>query len=337
MIKIDSLKLKFNINTVKDIEFNNFLVIEKKDNNKNLLAKKFILDTSKNNNLGLKNIELVCDLGLIEYGVIELSAKVLRQDYFDLINRNNIEKVIDTINSFNIIEFNKNRFIDNAEVLRADVTDNLIVSKEVSDYIRALRFCKINNKYRTENYGSEAIVFKRNVSSYKERMIFYNKFTEMLKDKEAKFLGIDKFKNVLRCENNITSFSRLRKVFEIEPYNKIYLKDILNSNKQVNYETFNRIVNTDNLLSARLFSNEFQNMQLRQIEKRLGQECIISKCEFDLNKISEFLKLHTSSKTRMYDCLKEYKKVLLSMQSERDIESQQVKYIKEIKELLRVA
>lgn len=334
MIKIDSLKLKFNANTVKDINFNNFIAIEKKDSNKNLLSKKLVLDISKNYLLGLKNIELIYNLGLIEYGVIELSAKVLKQDYFDLINKNNIEKVIDTINNSDAIKFNS-RFLDTAEVLKTDVTENLTVSKEVSDYIKALQFCNISDKYRIEKYKNEAIVFKRNVLSYKERMIFYDKYAEMLKDKEAKFLNIEKFRNVLRCENNIVSFERLRKNFEIK-YSKIYLKDILNSNKQVNYETFNRIIDNNNL-SERLFSNEFLDMSLKQIEKRLGQECIINYFEFDLNKIFEFLKIHNKSRTKTYSDFKEYKGVLLSMQSERYIESKQIEYIKEIKELLKVA
>jgi hypothetical protein len=311
--------------------------VEKKTMEGDLLSRKLVL--SKQSYLGLKNIELFY-LGkdTIAEGVIELSAKILKQNYYDLINKNTIEQVVDNLNSYNFVKFNKYRFLDTAEVCRADVTENLKVSKAIEEYISLLQTCNINYKYRVEKYRNEAIVFKKNVLSYKERMIFYDKYKELLRDTvEAKLLDIEKFRNVLRCENNITSFERLRKNFDLQG-EKIFFKDLLESKKQVNYETFSKIISGNNDLLMKMNSEEFQKMTLWQIEKRLGQEFIIASFDFDLNKVFEFLKSKNKSRPQAYNCFRQYKRVWQEMRMKtQGITDRFDEAIEEIKELLRVA
>jgi hypothetical protein len=335
MVKFDTLKLKFSSDVIEDINLDFFYSVEKKTMEDDLLSKKLVL--AKQSYLGLKNIEFNC-LGkdTIAEGVIELSAKILKQNYYDLINKNTIEQVVDNLNSYNFVKFDKYRFIDTVEVCRADVTENLKVSRDVGEYISLLQTCNVNPKYRVERYKNEAIVFKKNVISYKERMIFYDKYKELSKDTiEARLLNIEKFRNVLRCENNIASFDRLRKNFDLQG-EKIFLKELLESKKQVNYETFSKIINANNQLLMKMNSEEFQNMGLYQIEKRLGQEFIIMCFDFDLNRVFEFLKSKNKSRPQAYNCFRQYKKIWQEMRMKLQ-ENLNIEAIKEIKELLRVA
>lgn len=144
---------------------------------------------------------------------IKVSAKILGNDYIEGINKNNIEGVFQTIKDVAGINFNNDTALQ-SKVRRVDLNNNVKVSGEVQDYLKAYNLIVPNPQRITKKvYKKEGFVWDRNTSTYSERFIMYDKSRDLLRGGQtggnAKFLGIhDKqkilmsFQNVLRVEQN---------------------------------------------------------------------------------------------------------------------------------------
>lgn len=273
---------------------------------------------------------------------IELSAKVLKGSYYDLITVANIEQVVSEVNGAGIIELDSNRFFDTAEVLRCDSTSNLHVSGEVSEYLASLKvYGRLHPKYDVKPYNTTGIVFRRNVSSYKERLLFYDKFTEVMRDKKRDALSPDRFQNVLRAEGNHTDFKVIRERFKVSE--KRLLTEVLQSQQNVNLFLFQRIVDSPDVQQARAKFDALraQGGRLRDIEKRKGMEGIIEACNYDMTLVREFLK--GTVKGNLSGYFKRYSEVLADMTSrgkggeDSGASDYDTDLISEIRQLLKVA
>ena len=133
MANLDSIKILAPISSIDN--FNSLLYTDKLETDiDSITSQKSVLRYS--NTVGLKSV--VIDR-LKENVVIEMSAKVLLNDYSRGININTISDAISNINKGNEIRFNSN-FLDSAEILRADITDN----------IKPLQYYQIYNLVRIE-------------------------------------------------------------------------------------------------------------------------------------------------------------------------------------------
>jgi hypothetical protein len=174
---------------------------------------------------GLKALVIDWDTGRAKF---QFSAKVLGKDYFNLINKNNIEQVFEIINSLNIgIEFYTDRVLEYGEVVNCDFTANLRVKENVRKYIFDLYIeaSKLSRNWFMKKYKSDSIVFEEAKKTKPLRMIIYNKYKEMLRRKEID-LGIEKFKNILRFEINA---KRKKNVRDLALTESNQILDILNS------------------------------------------------------------------------------------------------------------
>ena len=63
--------------------------------------------------IGIRGLNRISIDKLSNTTTIEVSAKILKQNYIEGINKNTINEVIDNINSHNIVKFNTNNFIKN--------------------------------------------------------------------------------------------------------------------------------------------------------------------------------------------------------------------------------
>lgn len=284
---------------------------------------------------------------------LEISGKILKENYHEGININSIENVIYNLNKNSGIKFDTDKIINQAIVMRCDCTDNLQMSNDVSQYIDDMTLYRINTKYKVDNYINKAsVIFTNQAKSYKERIIFYDKMYEIMnRDKEMydilnKAGKINNFKNCLRVESNIVTFRKMRELFKItkckyiEKTGKydikyIQLYDVLNSKEKVNAKIFEKI--TEKNIPSLFHEYNNSGLGLAQIEKREGRYGIIKNMEYDMKLIKEFIKLNVAGNISRY--VKEYQ-LLMAEMKEKDtrlhpeVQSRMQNNIQEIRTLL---
>lgn len=253
--------------------------------------------------LGLKNITLDNLTGRF---TVEVSAKILGADYYDNININNIERVIDIINSTGIIEINKSRIAD-IGVLRVDICDNIEVEKSKDKYLNSLWMYKYNDKFNcdTQYIKKGTIIFTANKAKDAERISVYDKKFDMNKAKnrelqELLFLQgrLNQFDNVLRVEQNVKTFSSMRQIIGVNTTieNGAKIIDILQSKKRCNFNLLNSIVEEP---PPSLFK-EYEGMKFCDEEKYRGRKDIFKDYNNDYDKVIEYVKYRVKGNIKRY-------------------------------------
>lgn len=276
---------------------------------------------------------------------LQLSAKILGENYFDLININTIEQVFDKINKSNLIEVDTSK-LNCFKIHSVDFTNNIKGPHAPHDYIQALQLMSLNSKYKVDVYrgkgeqnNKNGIVFRGQQKSFKERCIMYHKFDEIKKDK--RFLKslhqplkvINEFNGVLRPEMNLCSHSKIREYSLTDNT----LISVLNSKAvNPNYKLFQKIKSHSGVQTD-LFSFN-PDVPLYQLEKRYGQEKIIADCNFDTTLIRDFIKKHTGKNSNISSYLKRYREIANEILSKKTPAGQnENEIILELENLLAVA
>lgn len=245
MLRIDSIKLENTTDVIKDINWNYFINVKSFNDHTGEIQVESVLK-KEYKNFGIKRIFIQNDKV-----VIELSSKILKSNYFNLINKDNIEQVVEFLNS-KAITFDKYRLLESI-VRTVDITNNVRINGIIKDYITDMLLYMMSDKYTAKTYKYETIEFKKNVKTkrHKEQIKAYNKLIEMHatedKRKILNFINIREFENILRFESRLTTQYQMRKQFNISKKKnnkRVKLKEILESSSQVNYNIFNRILKT---------------------------------------------------------------------------------------------
>jgi hypothetical protein len=339
--KLDSVKLAFPVEVLSLKRESAFGVSRKFNPEGEEVSASFKLDVSRFRSdelIGLKTVELIG-----ERGVIEFSAKVLRERYHELISIGNIEEVIACVNGVGAFTLDANRFLDQAEVCRFDCTTDLHVTGDVGDYLQSLRvYGALLWNWETTPYKRTGFVFKKKVSSYHERVLFYDKYTEVIKDKYREVLNPDRFENVIRVETNHTDLKHIRKRFNLNS-GAVRLMEVLASKENVNLKLFTSIVDSPDIVEARKRFDLLRSggEQLKYIEKRKGMEGIIRDCNYDMLLIRLFLRSTVKGSINRY--YNRYQECLADMiargegNEQTQAEFFDTDHIEEMRELLKVA
>jgi hypothetical protein len=219
---------------------------------------------------GLKSLIIDWDRERVKF---QFSAKVLGKDYFNLINKNNIEQVFEIINSLNIgIEFYVNKVLEYNDVVSCDFTKNLIVKEPVKRYIfdLFLEASRLTSGWFVKKYKSDSIVFEEAKKTKPLRMIIYNKYKEMLKRKDTD-LGIEKFRNVLRFEINA---KRKKNVRDLALTESNQILEILNSKANPYLKVFEKLFRGQ--ISLLLKENVLESLKRGDIRKYYEVKGVIS-------------------------------------------------------------
>jgi hypothetical protein len=219
---------------------------------------------------GLKALIIDWDTGRAKF---QFSAKILAENYFDLISKNNIEQVFEIINSLGVgIEFYVDEVLKHGEIVNCDFTKNLRVKEPVKKYIfdLFLEASRLTSNWFVKKYKSDSIVFEEAKKTKPLRMTFYNKEVEMLKRKDID-LGIEKFRNVLRFEINAKRKKNVRDLALTES-NKIL--DILNSKANPFLMTFEKLFRGQ--ISLLLKENVLESLKRGDIRKYYEVKGVIS-------------------------------------------------------------
>ena len=233
---------------------------------------------------------------------LEVSAKILKQNYIEGINKNTIVEVIENINETNLINFDTNKFIDSATFLRLDVTDNVKIPGDNTQLYKTLANIPLAQKYHTTFYKRKnnlGVVWKGEQTSKKDRFICYDKTKELMRElslntTDYKNKVINDFKDVNRFEQNLVSFKAIR-----EYYKTNNLKDVLVSDTKANYLKFCKMTNKNNVIDLKLFQH-FEGMLFKEIRNFLGDKGIIELCHYDWHRIETFVRTHNNDNYRRF-------------------------------------
>jgi hypothetical protein len=312
MIRLDSVKFLIGSDSIQHIDTNRMEKNIKTPPGTDVYYETYSTETAPG--IGFKRVSFNTKTN---EAILELSGKVLKDQYYELINKNSIERVFNEVNKVSPITFNVGNAIDKTKVLSMDCTDNLKLSREPIDYIMALNQIRINERYNVQDYKAPGknvgIDIRGKQKTFKERQIFYDKQINIISDKFLKkepyhSALVFQHKGVLRVETNLTSFERIRNFARATTM----LKDILTSDAKPNFAIFEKITkhNSSIQLLLELDNGRFAGMNLNEIEKRIGREQIIKLCNFDMNLIIQFIKQARGKGSNNSKVIKEYRNLL---------------------------
>ena len=291
-----------------------------------------------------------------EHGLtIELSAKVLRENYFEGININTIEQVWDTLRKIDQLTLDTGS-MEQTSILRCDSTHTLPIedTQSISSILTALSLAPTNFKYSTKDYKGESLIFINKGTSKRERLILYDKLNELRKDSDTKFVSevftkVASNSGYLRVETNISSFADIRELFKVAstPYSGIKLLDALESKENPTLKVYDKILSANKFIEntqLNFFFDEneiqfFKSLSPSRFEKQVGRATLLNNFSFDLRKIRIYL----------LDVLEYNKSVVSKMMKEFQIEKMRLEnkgkenptylfeVVDQIRELLKVA
>lgn len=186
---------------------------------------------------------------------IQISAKILREDYWQGINLDNIEKVVNTIEKRMHCEIDTTHFIEKGHILKCDNTFNIPITNNIEEYMEALDLlCVTGERAKMQVYSDEQIssvinsVVIKGDTNFQQKLTFYNKLREAeavcrkikgnnYGEKVEKEYGmkyddfVSYFNNKIRCELKITNWEQMRKFFTNKKKGNVYLQEILLSKR----------------------------------------------------------------------------------------------------------
>lgn len=253
--------------------------------------------------------------------VIEFTGKILQEQYPLLISKDTIRQCFDNINILGICHIDVSNIITAAQVVKADVTQDICCG-DYEQLIGSLRTSiKNHNKYLSRVVNGTFVIEKNVVTrSCKLRMTIYNKAAEMCLKANQDFLTqlpnteeiVEYFADKVRFELNLNSKEQIRKQLNV---NNTMLYDVLHSK-------INPIVN----FMDKVFEDEPapQGLKLRDLERL----ALLEKMGMDVQKLEMIVRQHSSPKSHISQLMSPYRNLL------KIIECQDTNYLQTIRDLL---
>jgi len=289
IICFDKLKLMFPKDLLIRYDksyFNKNVDAENSDKNKSVLNNKF-------KPLGISQ------LSIGRYNAtITFSSKLLAENYHKCLSINTIEEALDKLYQHEIIYFYLNEIIEQSTVLVADTVTDIGLEFPIQDYFPSLFLLSMNSKYNVTDYktaykksGIDGVTAIHKGNSVNERLSFYHKINEILKDEKLKKVYLEyyrDFDNKMRVERNLKNKTDIRKSLHT---NDNKLTSVLNSSANPNYDLFKKIskpVNFD------VMEKKNNNETVAKYLKRKGTESLILECNSDPTAIKNALSIFPS-------------------------------------------
>jgi len=331
MTRLDSITLQADYSHINSFDFDNPLV--KKANNQELNKQtgeieNYTTFSIKKDDFDYSGINQTS--GTVNGKInVNLSAKILADNYFDGININNIEQVIDTYNSKSPLKFNKNEVIDNCQLLSADSTEMLYPDYDIQDCLNAMMLFRTNPSYSAKMFsdkgkGQTVVIQNLRNKSIKRRYSLYHKHPEISRNikSNVQFLAqckkplkiLNDAKKALRSELNNSGKQNIRERFGVVQPD---LKMVLQSNKKVNYDFVNGATVGNEPID--LFMGMVENYSHDQMIKEFGRRHIADYFNRDIELIKVMLQTKFSSRSAIHNQMKKYENTILEI-TEKDIQ-----------------
>lgn len=216
--------------------------------------------------------------------VIEFTGKILKDDYFKLINIDTIHQCLNTINHLGICELDVDGVVQSAEVCRCDVTMDVECPFSMDDVKTHLKASITNyNKWLYRNCENNGIEITNNVTSskHRKRLILYEKGKELRKANNRNFMdwvndrdGLERhFESKMRFELNLRTKEQVRRFLGTQD-NK--LMTVLRSTANPILTVYDLAINEDRTSTTTVYGKpdklallEQCNYDLQAVEMRL--------------------------------------------------------------------
>jgi hypothetical protein len=156
--------------------------------------------------------------------ILEFSGKILKDDYPNLIHRDNIHLCLSNINDLGLCKHDIDGILADGEIVKADVCQDVEYAdcKALTENLRA----GVGNfkKYLVRNIGDNFVIEKNvQTKSYKRRLTIYDKGKELQKAGNRGFISsldnpqllLDYFNGKIRFELNLNSKEQIRQSLNI--------------------------------------------------------------------------------------------------------------------------
>lgn len=295
MISLDKIKIVAPLKAVTIVDESKFEVRVKKNTE---VSKSFTLTTP---------FQLYVEVDYEEgESVIEFTGKILLDRYPQLINRENFDLCLDTINNMGFCAIDKDVIRKYGRACVVDVTKDVRL-QDASGLSEWLRINISNHrKYLARHIGSN-LVIEKNVKTrgYKRRLTVYDKEKELQRAENRDFISclhdqdslLSYFKGKVRFEFNLNSRQAIRETLNIEDTS---IDEILNSEANPIYNFINDvIVEEAEEVPANLSLTDRKNL------------AFLRDCDMDMAKVEAEIRKYASKGTHISQVLKPYK-VLMS-------------------------
>ena len=157
--------------------------------------------------------------------IIEFTGKALKHEYPKLISLDTIRKCFDNINALRIVMIDVDATLEDANVVKCDVTKDISVGnvQKLTTYIRG--HMKNYQRYLCRVMANGNLILEKNVVSNtaKKRLTIYDKGKEMQKAENNRFSAIHDlirvFDGCSRFEMNLNSMVQIRKTLHVDTNN----------------------------------------------------------------------------------------------------------------------
>ena len=203
-----------------------------------------------------------------EVAYIEFTARILKDDYHELITVDNIEKVLRRVAERVNCVLNTKAIINDARVLLADVTRDIPVP--MTKQLKQTLYMSVSNtkKWRPEirkQNGIDINKFVKSKSKCRERLSLYCKATELNLSRNKPFRDslscpdtvMNHFVGKTRVEYNLSSSYMIKKSLQIDD---VLLKSVLNSKANPLLNIYNRMFDCKALPEVTA-QDEYQNFK----------------------------------------------------------------------------
>jgi len=350
MVRLDNFKASASIDCLRDFDAKSFIKRADFDENHDKIEAVWYklrnereIENGLERKIGIKSIQI--SEGKLQ---LEVTGKLLKNRYAELINKDNIVYALESVNKSGLVDIDTSEFLDTAQIYKFDVTNNLPVTKHSDIYLRDISILGSKRKYQITPYKS-GFVMTNKAKTVDERLIAYGKYEDLLKkdkwNKEIlKYIDVNDYKNVFRIEGNYRTYDTMRKYFRLKKHNRdillnkpkpvIQLSEILLYEGNPNINLFDNMISekpdkTGALLSEMLDSD----IALYKVEKQIGRAKIIEFCNYDMINVRRLLKSKLQAKN-ISRYLREYELLLKQLKTR---ELPDYSNINEVRELLKAS
>lgn len=318
MVRIDSVSLLLPLSTV---QLNSKHFIQSTDMTEDGVMISDCLKLKKDQGTGVVGLHGITANRMSQIVKIDLSSKLLKEQYYEMINVNTVDRLVNEINKTSLLKVSPADFWKYAGVGKMDTTLNVKPEGSLESIFSGLACLPVTDNYNVTSYnrpGNKGVVFAGRQKTFKERQIFYDKLLDVQRDRKLQKVVpysklYEQFKDTLRIETNFTSYSTIRKYCGLRSNSRQawpLLSEVLISAFNPNVAVFDKITRKVKDIDLQMFQT-WEGMKLYEIEKLEGRKTIIQILNFNMVAIAAFIRSRV--KGDVYHYIRKYREVLKAM------------------------
>lgn len=250
--------------------------------------------------------------------VVEFTGKILKDHYPSLINEGTITECLEEINKSGICILNIPQVLQQAEVMKCDVTLDVERREDFAQTVACLKASIRNrNKWINKKYQN-GIVIENTVACkrYKKRMVVYQK------EKELELAGNKAFLNMLSNPQSLLAYFKDKMRIEINLMTKTQIRNMLQiqdtSLKSVLASSANPILNLIDEALEFVDTPAPRHSALRDMERT----AVLKLCGWDVDVVEAKIRNLLSKNTRIKRTMKPYKRLAEQHEPYKDLHTE---------------